>query len=141
MRRSVLVRDRIALQRLVLVACLFYGCTSEPAVELPRPRPVSGTLALSGFAAAAPKDASPGTTQHTSLLVPGLNYAGMQDNDIRGFPNGRWVHGWNQVGQRHVRLGRGPSTSRFGEMEIMRALHRWEDIPSWWKAGLQKQPT
>jgi hypothetical protein len=129
MRRSVLVRDRIALQRLVLVACLFYGCTSEPAVELPRPRPVSGTLALSGFAAAAPKDAAPGTTQHTSLLVPGLNYTGMQDNDIRGFPNGRWVHGWNQVGQRHVRLGRGPSTSRFGEMEIMRALHRWDDIP------------
>jgi len=53
----------------------------------------------------------------------------MQDNDIRGFPNGRWVHGWNQEGQRHVRFGRGPSTSRFGENEIMRALHRWDDIP------------
>jgi hypothetical protein len=53
----------------------------------------------------------------------------MQDNDLRGFPNGRWVHGWNQVGQRHVRLGRGPSTSRFGEKEIMRALQRWDDIP------------
>ncbi|MBT8467986.1 MAG: DUF5060 domain-containing protein [Deltaproteobacteria bacterium] len=61
--------------------------------------------------------------------MPGLDYAGMQDNDIRGFPNGRWVHGWNQVGQRHVRLGRGLATSRFGEMEIMRALHRWDDVP------------
>jgi hypothetical protein len=63
------------------------------------------------------------------LLVPGLDYAGMQDNDLRGFPNGRWVHGWNQKGQRHVRLGRGPSTARFGEKEVMRALHRWDDIP------------
>ena len=90
---------------------------------------MSGTLALSGFVAAADTDASLGATQHTSLLVPGLDYAGMRDNDIRGFPNGRWVHGWNQVGQRHVRLGRGPSTSRFGEKEIMRALHRWDDIP------------
>lgn len=129
MRRKLRVRDSIAVRRLGLVACLFCACTSEPAVELPRPRPVNGTLAVSGFAAAAPKDTSQGTTQHTSLLVPGPNYAGMQDNDIRGFPNGRWVHGWNQVGQRHVRLGRGPSTSRFGEMEIMRALQRWDDIP------------
>ena len=129
MRRNLLVRDSIALGRLGLLACLFYGCTSQPVREPPRPRPVSGTLALSGFAAAARHDASPGASEHTSLLVPGVDYAGMQDNDIRGFPNGRWVHGWNQVGQRHVRLGRGPSTSRFGEMEIMRALHRWDDMP------------
>ncbi|NNE18934.1 MAG: DUF5060 domain-containing protein [Myxococcales bacterium] len=82
---------------------------------------------MSGFAAGY-YHTSQGTTQHTSLLVPGLQYVGMQDNDIRGFPNGRWVHGWNQVGQRHVRLGRGASTSRFGEKEIMRALHRWDNI-------------
>ncbi|MDH3726977.1 MAG: DUF5060 domain-containing protein [Myxococcales bacterium] len=118
----------IALQCVALAACLFYGCTSEAVRDLPRPRPVSGTLALSGFLAAAHEN-SPGATQHTSLLVPGLDYDGMQDNDIRGFPNGRWVHGWNQVGQRHVRLGRGLATSRFGEMEIMRALQRWDDIP------------
>ena len=128
------VRDRIAL-RLGLVACLLSGCTSEAVREPPRPRPVSGTLALSGFAAAAedqtspPDETSPGATQHRSVLVPGLDYAGMQDNDIRGFPNGRWVHGWNQVGQRHVRLGRSPATSRFGEKEILRALQRWDDIP------------
>jgi hypothetical protein len=53
----------------------------------------------------------------------------MHDNDIRGFPNGRWAHGWNQEGQRHLRLGRGLYTSRFGEKEIVRALHRWDDIP------------
>ncbi len=129
MRRKLRVRESIAVRRLGLVACLFCACTSEPAVEPQRPRPVSGTLALSSFAPAAPKASSPGTIEHTSLLVPGLDYAGMQDNDIRGFPNGRWVHGWNQVGQRHVRLGRGPSTSRFGEMEIMRALHRWAAVP------------
>ncbi len=128
-KRNTFVRDCIALQRLGLVACLFYGCTNEAVREPPRPRPVSGVLVLSGFVAAAHHDASPGATQHTSLLVPGLDYAGMQDNDIRGFPNGRWVHGWNQVGQRHVRLGRSPATSRFGEKEIMRALHRWDDIP------------
>jgi hypothetical protein len=89
---------------------------------------VSGTLALSGFAT-DPQDASSGVTKHTSELVPGSSYRGMQDNDIRGFPNGGWVHGWNQVGQRHVRLGRGPYTSRFGEREIVRALQRWDDIP------------
>jgi hypothetical protein len=123
------VRDCTALQRLGLVACLLYGCTSEAVRQPPRPRPVGGVLVLSGFVAAAHHDASSGATQHTSLLVPRLSYAGMQDNDIRGFPNGRWVHGWNQVGQRHVRLGRSPATSRFGEKEIMRALHRWDDIP------------
>jgi hypothetical protein len=112
-KRNMFFPDCIRLQRLGLVACLFYGCTSEAVHERPRPRPVSGTLALSGFVAAA-AETSPDATQHTSLLVPGLDYAGMQDNDIRGFPNGRWVHGWNQVGQRHVRLGRDPSTSRCG---------------------------
>ncbi len=127
--RNIFVRHCIALQRRGLVACLFYGCTSEAVREPPRPRPVSGTFVLSGFVAAAHQDASPGATQHTSLLVPGSHYAGMQDNDIRGFPNGRWVHGWNQVGQRHLRLGRSPSTSRFGEKEIVRALHRWDDLP------------
>ncbi|NNE17549.1 MAG: DUF5060 domain-containing protein [Myxococcales bacterium] len=124
----MLFRDRIVLRRLGLVACLLYGCTSEAVLEPPRPSPVSGTLALSGFVAAG-HGTAPGATQHRLVLVPGLDYAGMQDNDIRGFPNGRWVHGWNQVGQRHLRLGRGPSTSRFGEMEIMRALHRWDDVP------------
>jgi hypothetical protein len=86
-KRNMFVGDCIALQRLGLVACLFYGCTSEAVREPPRPRPVSGTLVLSGFVGTA-DDASPGPTQHTSLLVPGLNYGGMQDNDIRGFPNG-----------------------------------------------------
>ena len=118
----------ITLQRFGLVACLLCSCTGQAARELPRPRPVYGTLALSGLGAATSNDTSPSATQHTLLLVPGLDYAGMQDNDIRGFPNGRWVHGWNQVGQRHVRLGRGPSTSRFGEKEIMRAIHRWDHI-------------
>ena len=132
-RAQHVLRDCIAL-RLWLVACLLSGCTSDAVREPPRPRPVSGTLALSGFATKAQRDTSPGATQHRSVLVPGLDYAGldyagMQDNDIRGFPNGRWVHGWNQVGQRHVRLGRGPYTARFGEKEIMRALHRWDDIP------------
>jgi hypothetical protein len=118
-----------SIQSLGLVACLSYGCTSQAVRERPSPHPVSGTLALSGFVTDADDQTSPGATEHTLLLVPGSDYAGMQDNDIRGFPNGRWVHGWNQVGQRHVRLGRGPWTARFGENEIMRALHRWDDIP------------
>ena len=112
-----------------LSICLFYGCTSQPVGEPPSPRPVSGTLALSGYVENAPDQTSPRATKHALLLVPGVDYAGMRDNDIRGFPNGRWVHGWNQVGQRHVRLGRGPWTSRFGENEIMRVLHRWDDVP------------
>ena len=128
MRRGLLVWDRITVQRLGLVACLLYGCSSEAVRGLPRPRPVSGTLALSGFSARS-QDTSLGVTNHTSQLVPGSDYDGMRDNDIRGFPNGRWVHGWNQVGQRHLRLGRGSYTSRFGEREIVRALHRWADIP------------
>jgi hypothetical protein len=52
--RAFLVRPcwGIALQRLGLVACLFYGCTSQPVREPPRPRPVSGRLGLSGFVVA-----------------------------------------------------------------------------------------
>ena len=128
MRRCLLVWDRITVQRLGLVACLVYGCSSEAVRELPRPRPVSGTLALSGFAARS-QDTSSGVTNHASQLVPGSNYGGMQDNDIRGFPNGRWVHGWNQVGQRHVRLAGGPTRRVLEKEGIVRALHRWDDIP------------
>ncbi len=52
----------------------------------------------------------------------------MEDNDIRGFLDGRFVHPWNQPGQIHVRVGRirrGPSV---GEFEILRVLQRWEGI-------------
>jgi hypothetical protein len=118
----------VALRSVGLVACLLAACTRNSPDEPTRPRPVNGTLLISGFGADGGLDVPADAAKHTSIFAPGADYAGMQDNDIRGFPNGRFVHGWNQVGQRHVRLGRQLSTSRFGEKEILRVLQRWDDI-------------
>lgn len=128
MRRRLPAWRSTNVLRIALVAGLLYGCRGESTHEPPRPRPVSGTLTISGFAGGT-QAVDPRVAKHTSQLVPGAGYHGMQDNDIRGLPNGGWVHGWNQVGQRHVRLGRGPYTARFGEGEIVRALQRWDDLP------------
>lgn len=73
-----------------------------------------------------------------SVFVSGPDYTGMEDNDIRGFLDGRFYNGWNQPGQVHVRAGRtgrwpGSSVPEhrspvFGEYELIRILQRWTDL-------------
>ena len=43
--------------------------------------------------------------RHISVYVNGPDYGGMEDNDMRGFLDGRCKHDWNQQGQIHVRPG------------------------------------
>ena len=52
----------------------------------------------------------------------------MQDNDLRGFLDGRFIEGWNQVGQIHVRAGRRPYAPVYGEYGLFRIIHRWDGI-------------
>lgn len=69
-------------------------------------------------------------------FVPGPSYPGMEDNDLRGYLDGRFLCGWNQPGQTHVRVGRigsEPGSSappgsvpRYGEHELFRTLQRWD---------------
>ena len=59
----------------------------------------------------------------------GTNYHGMEDNDIRGYLDGSFKEGWNQVSQTHLRLGRRGRNPAFGEFELFRNLQRWADLP------------
>jgi hypothetical protein len=65
---------------------------------------------------------------HRHVWVRGREYSGMEDNDIRGFLDGRVVHSWNQASQIHVRLGRFWRGPNAGEWEIFRVLQRWDGI-------------
>ena len=53
----------------------------------------------------------------------------MEDNDLRGFVDGRFVAAWNQPGQIHVRLGRKRgSWAQHGDCELFRVLQRWDGL-------------
>ncbi|WP_138429465.1 hypothetical protein [Fodinibius saliphilus] len=67
---------------------------------------------------------------HRHVWVNGPNYNGMEDNDIRGFLDGKYYHAWNQPGQKHVRLGRASNSfcRTNGEWELYRVLQRWTNL-------------
>lgn len=89
--------------------------------------PSRGVLRLSRFDAIG---SGTGRTVHRSTYVNGRDYCGMTDNDIRGFPDGGFIWGWNQATQIHVRLGREGQFPhpKYGEVELFRVLQRWDDI-------------
>lgn len=58
----------------------------------------------------------------------GRSYQGMEDNDLRGYLDGRFKWGWNQPGQVHVRVGRRGDGAKWGEWELFRILHEWRGI-------------
>ncbi len=66
---------------------------------------------------------------YLSIFRRDANYSGMEDNDIRGFLDGVYKEGWNQVSQVHLRLGRRGRNPAFGEYELFRNLQRWADLP------------
>jgi hypothetical protein len=87
--------------------------------------PIRGELIVSTFGDGA---AATAPTRHTTVLVPGVHYTGMQDNDLRGFLDGNFKYGWNQPGQTHVRVGRRERSARYGEYELFRVLQRWDRV-------------
>jgi hypothetical protein len=71
---------------------------------------------------------SPTSFVHRHIWVRGPDYADMEDNDIRGFLDGRFDHPWNQPGQIHVRVGRNDRGPDPGEWEVLRVLQRWSGV-------------
>jgi len=65
----------------------------------------------------------------STIFSRGPDYSGMEDNDIRGYLDGSFKEGWNQVSQAHLRLGRRGKNPAFGEFELFRNLQRWADLP------------
>lgn len=110
--------------------------------ELPRvptvPRAVDGTVRVSLYGSGpdvSSRDAAPSSDRgtstplvHETTWVNGPDYDAMEDNDLRGFLDGGFVHDWNQPGQVHVRLGRGRRRARMGEWELFRIIQRWDGI-------------
>lgn len=74
----------------------------------------------------APADSDPIT--FSTSWVRDARYDGMEDNDLRGFLDGAFKEGWNQVSQSHLRLGRRARSPAFGEYELFRNLQRWDEL-------------
>ncbi len=84
-----------------------------------------GMLRVSAYG----KTSEPGDPlRHVTTFVNDLAYQGMEDNDLRGHLDGNFLYGWNQPSQVHVRLGRRDENARYGEYELFRVLHRWDDL-------------
>jgi hypothetical protein len=96
----------------------------EAAAPAAPPATARGRLALSlhGRGGDAP------AVVHRSTWVVDPGYDGMEDNDLRGFLDGRFIYGWNQPTQIHTRLGRRDSSPRWGETELYRTIQRWADV-------------
>jgi len=123
----------VAVLALAGLALLGFDCAQAPELpdELPPapapPPSVRGTLRISAFGPgpAVPDGAS---LLHHSVYVNGLHYSGQEDNDLRGYLDGRFRYGWNQPTQIHVRAGRWKHSQRWGEYELFRVLYRWGDL-------------
>ncbi len=92
--------------------------TDEPCVR--------GRLRVSVFRPGVESGNQP--SGHVTTFVRSPGYEGMEDNDLRGFLDGRFRWGWNQVSQMHVRVGReswSAARPKYGEGEIFRVLQRW----------------
>ena len=116
---------------LLLAALAFGGCEErneepEPVGPAPPPASVKGLLQLGLYGEGGSTGSEP--LRQTSVFVNGPGYQGMEDNDLRGFLDGRFMYAWNQPGQVHVRAGRRSMSSKHGEAEIFRSIQRWEGV-------------
>jgi hypothetical protein len=85
-----------------------------------------GTLFVSLLGEAPPQGAPP--VRHRTTFVNDDAYRGMEDNDLRGYLDGRFKYAWNQPGQVHVRLGRRGAGERYAEHELFRVVQEWFDV-------------
>ncbi|MBW2240971.1 MAG: hypothetical protein JRH01_03215 [Deltaproteobacteria bacterium] len=127
-------RNRNPCASLIVILCLAacgFPDAREHASPAPAPELVQGVLFMSAYGEASNGVGDAPRMRHTATFVRGHQSATLEDNDIRGFLDGGFVHGWNQAGQTHIRLGRGAWTADFGENEILRGLQRWDvlDLP------------
>lgn len=111
----------------VLVARRSRQDASATTATIPAPAPAGavGTLTVSHFGS-GPAGA-PGA-RHRTVFVNGNGFHGMEDNDLRGFLDGTFKWGWNQVSQSHVRIGRRENGAVYGEHELFRVLQRWSQV-------------
>lgn len=99
---------------------------ADPGAAAP-PASVKGTLRVSVYGEEA-ADSGQAPFRHVSVYANGPDYRGMEDNDLRGFLDGRFMYAWNQPGQGHVRAGRRKMHARYGEVELFRSIQRWEGV-------------
>lgn len=85
-------------------------------------------VVLAGTTGSGVSAAGDGLIEFTTTFVRDDRYQAMEDNDLRGFPDGAFKEGWNQVSQGHLRLGRRARNPAFGEYELFRNLQRWDDL-------------
>jgi len=94
------------------------------------PQAVEGVLNLSvyGPSSQGHRSGDRAPLRQTSVFYNNHHYSGMEDNDLRGFLDGRFKYGWNQPTQVHVRVGRRAIRPRYGELELFRVIQRWADL-------------
>jgi hypothetical protein len=91
--------------------------------------PVCGQLQVDLIDSQALAQDSETQSIYSSTFARSALYQGMEDNDIRGYLDGMFKEGWNQVSQSHLRLGRRGRNPAYGEFELFRNLQRWADLP------------
>ena len=104
------------------------GCAPERPLPADPPS-VLGELRLAAYAERSSEVGQAQRVRQVTRFVNGVDYGGMEDNDLRGFLDGRFIYGWNQPGQVHVRVGRRFSRkSKYGEYELFRVIQRWPGV-------------
>jgi hypothetical protein len=116
---------------LLLAAASVGGCgegreEARPVGPASPPASVKGLLRVSLYGGEGSAGDEP--LRQTSVFVNGPGYRGMEDNDLRGFLDGRFMYAWNQPGQGHVRAGRRNMNAKHGEVELFRSIQRWEGV-------------
>ena len=111
---------------LFLASTIWGGC-QEQQVEPERVGPAPSPASVKGLLRVGVYGDGDSTgselLRQTSVFVNGPDYRGMEDNDLRGFLDGRFMYGVNQPGQVHVRAGRRQMHSKAGEVELF--LEKW----------------
>lgn len=118
----------IFVSGLVLVGCESERLQNHDAAAVPVvPASLVGTIRIALYGEVGEGEGR-GSVVHEMAWMKGPSYQAMSDNDIRGFLDGRFKHGWNQPLQIHVRVGRRQRGSSQGEFELFRVLHHWGGI-------------
>ncbi len=135
-------QENITIIAFVLVALASAGCSRQEDPDRRRvgvdshidisqgESAVCGSLSVGVVDSAAElaNAAADVESTYNSIFVADEGYSAMEDNDIRGYLDGAFKEGWNQVGQSHLRLGRRGRNPAFGEFELFRNLHRWANL-------------